>query len=484
MKKLWLWVLVLLFGLGFLVRLYRFDNPVADWHSFRQGDTNAVSQIYVNDGINLAYPRFFDISNVPSGVYDNPEGYRFVEFPIYNVAQVIIFQGLSWTGMNLAESGRLVTILLTLLAAFFVYKLTKKYAGDLPAIFATGFYLLLPYSIYYGRTILPDPAATTSILGGIYFFDLWLSKTKGKKISLKPVGLYIAALLFTGSAFLLKPYALFFVLPMIYVAWDKFGIDFFKKWQLWLFAILSLVPLVLWRYWVGMHPEGIPQSSWLLNGNGIRFKPAFFKWMVYERLTKLILGYVGVLFLIIGTWVVFKNKKLWFFFSFALASVLYTVVIATGNVQHDYYQIYIIPAISMFAGIGAAYLYEYIAKKNGIIAIVVVGGLLCLTFFFSWKYVKDYFNINDRGMVAAGEKANEVLPKNAKIIALYDGSTTLLNISARPGWYSFQKDIEGLMKMGATHLVIANPTQNDINGFGKTYEAVASSSSYLILKLK
>lgn len=114
MKKFWLWVLVILFALGFLVRLYKFNNPVADWHSFRQGDTNAVSQIYVNDGINLLYPRFFDISNVPSGIYDNPKGYRFVEFPIYNVAQVGVYDGLSWAGINLAEAGRIVTIIASL----------------------------------------------------------------------------------------------------------------------------------------------------------------------------------------------------------------------------------------------------------------------------------------------------------------------------------------------------------------------------------
>ena len=133
---------------------------------------------------------------------------------------------------------------------------------------------------------------------------------------------------------------------MLYLAWDKFGFSLFKKWQLYLFAIISIIPLIAWRYWVGLHPEGIPQSSWLLNGNGIRFKPAFFKWIGYERLTKLIMGYAGVLLLILGTWSVFKNKKLWFFFSFALSSAIYLTVIATGNVQHDYYQIYIIPTLS------------------------------------------------------------------------------------------------------------------------------------------
>ena len=58
------WVLVAIFVLGFIIRLYRFDNTVADWHAFRQSDTNAVSTIFAREGINLLYPRYFDISNI------------------------------------------------------------------------------------------------------------------------------------------------------------------------------------------------------------------------------------------------------------------------------------------------------------------------------------------------------------------------------------------------------------------------------------
>src|SRR5436190_23760701 len=89
-KHAWL-LLVLIFVLGFLVRLYRFNNPIADWHAWRQGDTNAVSAIYARDGIDFLHPRFFDLSNVASG-YENLKGLRFVEFPIYNAAQAFLFR--------------------------------------------------------------------------------------------------------------------------------------------------------------------------------------------------------------------------------------------------------------------------------------------------------------------------------------------------------------------------------------------------------
>jgi hypothetical protein len=70
--------------LAFSLRLYHFTQPIADWHSWRQADTAAVTRNFVRNGIDVLHPIYDDLSNVQSGIY-NPKGYRFVEFPIYNV---------------------------------------------------------------------------------------------------------------------------------------------------------------------------------------------------------------------------------------------------------------------------------------------------------------------------------------------------------------------------------------------------------------
>lgn len=488
--------LIIVFILGFVVRLYRFDGPVADWHSWRQSDTAAVSKIYAQKGINLLFPKYYDISNVQSGI-DNPEGFRFVEFPIYNFFQASIYEIFDF--LTLEEWGRLISIFATLFSALFIFLLTKKYANNTAAFFAAVFMLFLPFSIYFGRTILPDPSMVAAILGGIYFFDLWIEKftTKNSKSETNSKYLilntkyFILAAVFTALAFLLKPYALFFTLPMIYLAYKKFGVKLVLKWQLWLFAILSLVPLIFWRNWISQYPQGVPASDWLFNGNGIRFRPAFFRWIFYERITRIILGYLGVIFLAAGVYRL-KGMKNWgFFVSFIVSSLLYLIVIATGNVQHDYYQILIIPTISITCGIGAGLLFEKFGKNNFAKSFTVF--LIFLSFFIAWfginkkglgGGVRDFFNINDRGMVAAGKKADEILPKDAIVIAPYDGSTSFLYHIGRPGWPVFEKPIEDLIKMGANYLVIANPTQSDFKGFGTMYPVVASSEAYLILRLK
>ena len=37
-------ILIFILFLGLVLRLYRFDNPIADWHSWRQADTSSVSR--------------------------------------------------------------------------------------------------------------------------------------------------------------------------------------------------------------------------------------------------------------------------------------------------------------------------------------------------------------------------------------------------------------------------------------------------------
>lgn len=481
-KKFLLPLLIILFVGGFLVRLYRINNPIADWHSFRQSDTNAVSAIYVRDGIDLLHPRYFDISNIQSGK-DNPQGYRMVEFPIYNAVQASIYKLFSWASLSLPEVGRLMSILATLGGAFVVYLLVKKYADEISAFFATFFYLFIPFSIYYGRTILPDPSMAAAILAGIYFFDRWISEEKKDKLRVLSFN-FLLAIFFTALSFLLKPYSLFFTLPMLWIVFKKFGFKLFKQWALYLFASFCLIPLVLWRKWIGNFPEGIPGSLWLLNGNGIRFHPAFFRWIFYERITRLILGFVGVAFLIPGIYRAVRELKKngGFFLSFGVSSLVYVTVIATGNVQHDYYQILIIPTISIFAGIGAGFLWKLLHKNTFLQYQIIV--LAILTVLIGWIGVKDYFNINDWGMVAAGIEANKVLPKNAKVIAPYDGSTVLLNIMQRPGWPAFEHGFDELISMGANYMVLPNPSKSDVEQYSKKYEVIESAPNYLIVRLK
>lgn len=469
---------IILIG-GFLVRLYGFTNPIADWHSWRQVDTSAVSRNFVNLGYDVLHPRYDDISNVQTGV-DNPEGYRFVEFPLYNLFQAGFYQ--IFGIFTLEQWGRLVTIFASVMTALFLYLLVAKHGNKQIGLLSAFFYMFIPYNIYYGRTILPDTLMVTAVMGGIYFFDQWVEKRANLHAKGKNYLSLLLAILFTASAFLLKPYAVFFVLPMFVIAYQQWGWKMFGVWELYVFAVLSTAPLIGWRVWITQYPEGVPANLWLLNGNGIRFRPSFFRWIVYERLIKLIAGYAGFIIFAYGIFKVWTMKEKWFFLAFALSSILYVIVFATGNVQHDYYQILIMPSVAIFFAIGSFFLYQWTYKKIPFGRIMLIG-ILFGTFWFGWYQVKDYFNINNRSIIAAGEAVDRLTPKDAKVIANLNGDTTLLYHTKRKGWPSFQHDIPKLVEKGAGYLVLVNPSEQDMV-FGKTYKVLEKTDQYVIFDLK
>ncbi|MBI2195576.1 MAG: glycosyltransferase family 39 protein [Candidatus Levybacteria bacterium] len=476
MKKLEIIALFSIILGAFALRLYKFNAPIGDWHSWRQTDTSAVSRNFVKDGFDVLHPKFDDLSMGVS-LKDNPQGYRFVEFPIYNTAQAALFKYLG--GFTIEQWGRLVTIFSSLASIVFIYLLVKKHVGKAAALFAAFFFAALPYNIYFGRVILPDPSMVMAILGGIYFFDLWVETAKLRIYSWK----FILAVVFTASSFLLKPFALFFTLPMFYLAFNKFGITFFKKWQLWVFFIISLFPLGFWQVWMRQYSEGIPRNDWLLNGNNIRFKGSFFHWLFGQRIGKIILGYFGLPIVALGILRNITQKEGWFSFSFLASSLLFMSVVATGNVQHDYYQILIIPTLSIFFGKGA----DMILRNAGGIfnryislttLVIFVGFMLA----FSWFEVRDFYNIQHPEIIQAGKTVDEAVPKDAKVLAPYGGDTTLLYYTKRKGWPVFDRSLPRFIKEGAQYMVFVNPTEPELN-FKNYFVVLSEGDKYIVYDL-
>ncbi len=475
---------ILLLLLGFAVRLYRFDNPVADWHSWRQADTSAVSRNFIKYGFDLLHPRMNNISNVQSGL-ENPQGYFFVEFPLYNATQAGLYKLFGY--FTLEEWGRLITITTSLLGAVFLFLLVRKRAGIRTAFLVFIFSLFIPFNIYYGRTILSDTSMVAMMLGGIWAFDCWVEGVSNSKFQISNFKWLGISLIFVATALLLKPYALFYALPLLVLCWNKFGIKMFARIELWLFAILAVAPLALWRHYILSYPEGIPVSNWLFNGNGIRFRPAFFRWIFYERLTKLISGFFNAVFILVGVFGMWeeKNKKnAIFLLSFVVSAVVYVCVIATGNVQHDYYQIVIMPAIALLMGYGAVWVIQRIGSRlrSNMLAYGIVGCVMLAGFYVGWQQVRDYFNINNPAIVEAGQAVDKLTPPNAKVLAPLDGDSSFLYQTNRQGWASFEHDLPTLIKLGANYLVLVHPTPQDV-ALDKQYAIVKLTPDYVIFNL-
>lgn len=475
--------------LAFALRLYRINAPLADWHSWRQADTSSVGRHYQNYGIDLLHPRYDDLSSIPSG-RQNPEGYRMVEFPFYGALHTLTFNLLPFSSFEAA--GRMVSILFSLLAIVFLYLIIRKVSGTLIALLSAFIYAVLPYNIFYNRTILPESMMVAMSLGSVYFYMLAIVKSQSRHSKLKTVCSLAISLILFSTALLLKPFAVFLIAPPVFYftnhPWGgdfSFtpGVKFLKNCFIVLlfYCSIGLIPLLLWRMWIRQFPEGIPAGMWLFNGDGIRFRGAWFYWLFAERISKLILGYWGVVFLTFG--LLKKSKKSWFYWLWFLGALSYLAAVATGNVKHDYYQILIIPVLAALTARGIVCLIQLAGRQfDKWPTYLVIAVVFIFMEMFGWYQIRDFFNINHPEIIRAGEAIQQISKLNDKIIAPYGGDTAFLYQTGRKGW-PIGGNIEDKIASGAVWYVSVKQDE-ETKDLSEKCQIIYQESDFTIINLR
>lgn len=568
--------LVFLLLLSLILRLYKIGDPVADWHSFRQADTISVAWEYYRamvgypktqspagaDALLVTYtracgfacldllrPQYQDLSNIQSGE-ENLAGWRMVEWPIVSAAVAAIMYILESEQAELIY--RLVDIGFSLLSVAGVYLLVEKVSGrKLTAFLAALALAILPYSVFYSRTILPEVALITGQIWSLYFFMKLLAAGSHRE---RWCWLVVTAVTL-ALTLLIKPVAVFLAPVLIYLVWQKQGWQALKKCYWYVLAAAALAPLILWRKWIVGFPSGIPSNDWLLQGQVKALSVTWWRWLGVERFVKMILGLFGSVVALGAIFGLGKNRsadeklKRWrgFLLTYLLGSLLFLIVFASGNVQHDYYQNFILPSLVVALAAGLTVLIDKVRQVTRQQRPAMVGGILLalvlqiayfwlvadfdnfnlgqtigwrlpvlmvvwLAIFVLWVFflkakqmrwqvfligfflagtvsgliplkvrILDFYKIHTWAGVEAGRRARELLPTNARVIAPYQGDTTLLWQTRRRGW-PIGFEIETKIASGATHYLTVN-FDDEANELAAQYETLVKTEDYLILDL-
>lgn len=479
--------IIIIFVLGFWVRLYKINNPIADWHSHRQADTASVTNLYLQNGLDLLHPKYHDLSDVQSGK-ENPQGYRMVEFPVYNLICFTNYKIVSIFSKNISYEVvyRFTSIIISLTSALFIFLLVKKLTDNFfaSAICLSSF-LFIPFNIYYSRAILPEPLAILFSITTLYFF------AKNKIISA----------IFFALGILIKPYIAIILFPfLLFLSLQKISLK--KLIPLFIFSIISLIPFIAWRIWIHQFSEGIPSALWLLNNSNskivndwwhglhidwinkiIAFRPHWINWLFAERIGKLILGIYGSIFVFLG--LNYKKNTTQNFTTLTFIGILfYFIIIAQGNIQHDYYQNLIMPFISIYFGLGIYYIYDIMFHQK-ITAWFVILPILGLSLFFSWNQIKGYYQINNGNIIQVGEIVNKTLPLNAIVIAPYQGDTAFLYQTRRTGYPTEIYNFSEISKLTPNnpHFLVSLNNDTYTNKMAHQYQTVVKNNEYIILNL-
>ncbi len=480
-KKSSLIFLFLILTLGLILRLYKISRPLADHHSWRQVDSAAVIRNLALGKFDLLHPQWENL--VPTNVkgLPNPNRYFFEDFPaafdIYPAFLSKIF-GPSPVALRLSP------IFFSLMTMVLLFFLVKDLTGLRVGLLTVLIYAVLPFSVFFSRGIFQEIPLNFYAVASLFCLNRFLQRKNNVY--------FFLSIIFNGLLFLTKPYALVFLLPEAFLFWQNKGGKFLER-KLIIFFVLSLIPFGLWWFWVRHFPEGIPNSGWLLNEGNIRFKGAFFHWIFAERIGKLILGDYGLIFLGIGMLAVTGKDGL--FYTWFLALLVYTTVIAKGSVTHDYYQIPFLPVIAYFSAKGIDFLYSLSKKrlyKIGTVFLILVFSAFALA--FSWYEVRGFYDLKS-GVDLAGDFVNQNLPAEVLIVAGDGADPTLLYNCNRRGWTvgygstlgNTPQIIEELRQKGAN--IYVTTAVNQINGteFGeylRKYPVLKESDQFLVVDLK
>ena len=476
-KKDWL-IIFLILILALILRLYKIDIPLADFHSWRQADTAAVARNFLRFGFDLTHPRFDDLSNIQSG-QENPQGYRMVEFPLYNALFAFLYKVLPI--FPLEVFGRLLSILFALIIIIILYYLTFKEINRVAAFFSAFTFSIMPFFVFYTRIVLPEPMALG--LGMLSIFFLYqFTQTKNKNLM---IFFYLSSTLFFSLSILVKPTMIFYSLPLIYLFFKKDSFYFLERFYFYLYFFVSILPIVFWRIYILNYPEGIPANDWLITSvntatglKNIFFRPAFFRWIFFERINNLIFGGYLTTFFIIG--IIIKQKRK-FIFSFLASSIFYLLTFQGGNIQHEYYQTLILPALALFVGAGINFIFEN--KKlfiSPFFIYFIVISLYLFSFYFSFEKIKSNYQY-PKDLIIIANIVQKLTNPDDKIVTDRQGDTTLLYLMDRRGAPAIYKELPELKKLGYTYLVTQN--KDYVDSLKKEYNIVFESNNFWLIKL-
>ena len=472
-------LLVLILSIALAVRLYKFTTPLADFHSWRQADTVAVARHFVEDGINLLEPRYDDLSNIQSG-QENPQGYRMVEFPLYNAAIALIDPLLP---IPIEQSARLISILSSLIVIAVVFDIGRRERNLATGAIAASIYAVFPFFVFFSRVALPETPALAATFISIYLLYLF---TSTKSVTWQ-VAQYFLALIFFAIALLIKPTVIFYALAMGFLFIRKYKWDVAKKIQPYFFFMLAAIPLYWWRSYILIHPEGIPASEWLITGintggglQPIFFKPAFFRWIFFERINNIILGAFLFPFLFIG--LIRKHYK-YFILSLMASAMAFVFTFQGGNVQHIYYQTLILPPLALVAAIGIVALFtEFKNHISPLLTTTAVILSVLLALLISFMQVRPFYDYPE-SLVQIGRIVNTFTDPSDKIVTDTLGDTTLLFLAQRRGAPAVFESLPELKKKGYSYFVTQKPEVIEQIKIEEPFEVIFETEQFALFKL-
>jgi 4-amino-4-deoxy-L-arabinose transferase-like glycosyltransferase len=412
----WFLTLILLLSLGGLLRLIDITDEPLDFQPSRQLRNSLVArQIYYS-----VLPSATDEQKILSKSFADSVGKY--EPPV--IESIVAYSYLITGGENIAVARIWLTIF-WLIAGIALFDLMKRVVSPWSALIALSFYFVLPFSVQASRSFQPDPLMTSFFVIGIYFLYRW-----SEEISLTPTPLptgegqgvrvtwkfAILAAIFLGLATFVKIVIAFFVgAAAIALVLFTLGKNFYKSKQVWIMAVIMVLPALLYYVFLNQGRSTEYFFSWTVALINLITSTDFYtKWLAFLG----ILFGQTILFLSIAGALIAPLRMRWLLISLWIGYLLYGLTLPFQMYTHSYYHIQLIPIIALGLAIILNPLIEFVTNQNTITRASFITLIVAIIGFQSYVSRSVLVAESFRHEPAYWSSVGEAIPSNAKVIAL------------------------------------------------------------------
>jgi hypothetical protein len=114
--------------------------------------------------------------------------------------------------------------------------------------------------------------------------------------------------------------------------------------------------------------------------------------------------------------------------------------------------------------------------------IVLVFSLVMM-FGIGWYQIKEFYKINHPEIIEAGSYIDNSVPKDAWVIAPYNGDTAFLYQTKRKGWPVIDNSLENLIERGADYYISVNLNDSDTSYISKKYDILEKNDKFILIDL-
>jgi len=373
-----------------------------------------VARDWARRGFDLWHPH---VAWVGAGGPGHPSFFS-AEFSIQSAIAAILYRTFG-EGDAVA---RTVTIAFSLVGIWFLYRLTKRHAGEAAAVLAALVYSLFPCHIFFGRVFMPDIPAISLALGGMDLLDRWSSERKWRFL--------LGAAVVTAFAVLQKLTVAFVALPMLYIFWVRDGRRFLLRWEPYVFGAIAAIPAAVWY----PHAAAMGRQSgffimqpfvfarhmqlWLDSG----FIRDMVKIVATEAFSPLGFALVAAGFLFAGSSRAATLWRLWL----GGSALLLVLIPGILSANHYYFSV-LMPGAAALAGMALARAFTF---RVGVFAVPAI----MAAFAVSAVYSVLPLYAPDRALRDLGIVLNHLSAPEDLVVTETGGSPAVLYFADRRGW--------------------------------------------------